>query len=66
VVFDEDSMLWEKSETEDKAQGGALYSLATDTQEKGIEFSDSLKRPEVRRGLLKFRWRQIGGYLKAT
>jgi len=45
VVFDEESMLREKSETEDKAQGGASDS-STDTQEKEVEFSDSPKRPE--------------------
>jgi len=45
-VFDEDSMLREKSEMEDKAQGGASDSSAADTQEKRIEFSDSPKRPE--------------------
>ena len=45
VVFDENSMLREKSEMEDKLQGGALDSSA-DTQEKGVEFSDSPKRPE--------------------
>jgi len=38
-------MLREKSETEDKAQGGASDSSA-DTQEKGVEFSYSPKRPE--------------------
>jgi len=46
VVFDEDSILQEKSETEDKAQGGASNSSAPDTQKKGVEFSDSPKRPE--------------------
>ena len=39
-------MLREKSETEDKVQGGALNSSAADTQEKKIKFSDSPKRPE--------------------
>jgi len=39
-------MLQEKSEMEDKAQGGASNS-STDTQEKEVEFSDSLKRPET-------------------
>ena len=29
-----------------KMQGGALDSSAADTQENGLEFSDSLKRPE--------------------
>jgi len=46
VVFDEDSMLREKSETEDKAQSGASDSSAADTQENGVEFSDCPKRPE--------------------
>jgi len=45
VVFDEESLLREKSETVDKAQGGASDSSA-DTQEKKVEFSDSSKRPE--------------------
>jgi len=52
VVFDEESMLQDKSDTEDKAQGRAPDSSA-DTQEKRLEFSESPKRP----GLLKFRWR---------
>ena len=43
VIFDEKLILQEKSETEDKAQGGAPNNSA-DTQEKGIEFSDSPKR----------------------
>jgi len=45
VIFDEESMLREKSEMEDKLQGGALDSSA-DTQEKEVEFSQSPKRPE--------------------
>ena len=45
VIFDEKSMLQEKSETEDKAQGGASNSSA-DTQEKKVEFLESPKRPE--------------------
>jgi len=45
VVFDEESMLREKSETEDKAQGAASDSSA-DTQEKEVEFSESPKRSE--------------------
>ena len=45
VVFDEDLMLREKSETEDKAQCGASDS-STVTQEKEIKFSESPKRPE--------------------
>jgi len=46
VIFDEDSMLREKSEKEDKAQGGISDSSAANTQEKGVEFSDNSKRPE--------------------
>jgi len=38
-------MLQEKSEMEDKAQGGASDSPA-DTQEKEVEFSESSKRLE--------------------
>ena len=38
-------MLQEKSETEDKTQCGASNSSA-DTQEKGVEFSKSLKRTD--------------------
>jgi len=45
VVFDDESMLQEKLETEDKAQGGASDSSA-DTQEKEVEFSESPKRIE--------------------
>ena len=45
VIFDEESMLQEKSETKDKAQGGASDSSA-DTQKKGVEFSESPKRPD--------------------
>jgi len=45
VVFDEESMLQEKSEMEDKTQGGASNSLV-DTQEKEVKFSESPKRPE--------------------
>ena len=45
VVFDEESILREKSETEDKTQGGASDS-STDTQEKEVELSESPKRPE--------------------
>ena len=36
----------ENSETEYKAQGGASDSSKADTQEKGVKFSDSPKRPE--------------------
>ena len=45
VIFDKESMLQEKSGTEDKSQGGASNS-STDTQKK-IEFSESPKRPGV-------------------
>ena len=38
-------MLQDRSETEDKVQGGASDSLA-DTQEKGVKFSESPKRPD--------------------
>jgi len=44
VIFDEESMLREKSEIEDKAQGGDSDSLA-DIQKKRVEFSESPKRP---------------------
>ena len=46
VVFDEDSMLQEKLEIEDKTQCGASDSSTADTQEKGVKFSESPKRPE--------------------
>jgi len=46
VVFNKESMLQEKSETEDKAQGGASNNLA-DTQKKRVEFS---KRPKGLKG----------------
>ena len=42
MVFDEELMLRENSETEDKAQGGVSDS-STDTQKKGVEISESLK-----------------------
>ena len=45
VIFDKESMLQEKSETEDIAQGGASES-SPDTQENEVEFSESPKRPE--------------------
>ena len=45
VVFDEESMLHENSEMKNKTHGGAPDSSA-DTQEKGVEFSESPKRPE--------------------
>jgi len=45
MVFDKESMLREKSETEDKAQGRASDSSA-DSQEKKVEFPESAKRPE--------------------
>ena len=54
MIFDEESILQERSETEDKAQGGAPDS-SVDTQVKGVEFSGGLKRPDGR--LLIFRWR---------
>jgi len=40
VVFNEESMLQKKSQTEDKAQGGAPDSSSY-TQEKGIEFLEN-------------------------
>ena len=45
VAFDEEMMLQEKSETKNKAQGGAPDNSA-DTQEKRVEFSENPKRPE--------------------
>ena len=45
MIFDEELMLQEKSETEDKAQGEASDS-STNTREKRVEFSGSLKRPD--------------------
>ena len=45
MVFDKESMLRKKLETEDKAQGEASDS-STNTREKGVEFSGSLKRPD--------------------
>ena len=45
VIFDEKSILQEKSETKDKMQDGALDSSAG-TQKKEVKFSESLKRPE--------------------
>jgi len=45
VVFDEESMFQEKSETEDRAQGETSDS-STDTQEKKVEFLESPKRLE--------------------
>ena len=45
VIFDEKSILREMSETENKAQCGALDS-STDTLEKKVEFSENPKRPE--------------------
>ena len=47
MVFDEDSILREKSETEDKAQGEASDSSAVDTQKKRVGFSNNPKRPKV-------------------
>jgi len=43
VVFDEESILQERSETEDKAQGEVSDSSAN-TQVKRVELSDSPKR----------------------
>jgi len=48
--------LQEKSETENKMQGGAL-DISTDTQEKGVEFLERHKRHDMSDGLLKFRYR---------
>jgi len=45
VNFKKESILQEKSEMEDKAQGGASDSSA-DTKKKEVEFSKSPKRPE--------------------
>ena len=42
VILDEEFMLQEKSEMEDKAQGGASDSLA-DTQEKELSSQRALK-----------------------
>ena len=42
VVFDKESILQEKLETEDKTQGGASDSSA-DNQKKEVEFLESLK-----------------------
>ena len=56
VVLDEELMLQEKSETENKAQGVASNGLA-DTQKKRVEFSESLSEGSGR-GLLRFRWRR--------
>jgi len=44
VVFDEKSTLQEKSEAEDKAQGGAPDSLTH--YRKRVEFSDDPKKPD--------------------
>ena len=43
MIFDEESMLQEKSKIKDKAQGGVSNS-STDTQEKRVKFSESPKR----------------------
>jgi len=45
MVFDEESILREKSDTEDRAQSGALDS-SVDTHEKEVEFSKIPKWPE--------------------
>ena len=65
MVFNEESMLQEKSEMEDKTQGGAPNS-SVDTQKKGVEFSESPKRPDGSNENFRFRWRRIGGYSRAT
>ena len=46
VVFDEESILQERSEMKDKAQCGTLDSSA-DSQAKKVEFSDGLKKPDA-------------------
>ena len=58
VLFEEKSVLQEKSKTEDKTQGGASDSSA-DTQEKKVEFSERPKRSEGSEEI-RFRWRQTG------
>ena len=65
VVFDKESMLQDKSETEDKAQDGASDTSA-DTHEKKVEFSEALKGLTGQRGLLRFRWRRTEGYSRAA
>ena len=45
MLFDEELMLQEKSEADDKAQCGASDS-STDTQEKMVEFLENPKRSE--------------------
>jgi len=45
VIFDKESILQDKSETEDKAQGNAFDNSA-DNQKKRVEFLESPKRPE--------------------
>ena len=45
MVFDEESILREKSKTEDKDKE-ELQTSSTDSQEKGVEFSDSPKKPD--------------------
>ena len=45
VIFNEESMLQERSEKEDKAQGGAQDSSA-DSQANEAEFSDGPKLPD--------------------
>ena len=44
MVFDQESMLQEKSKTEDKAQGGASHN-SVDSQSKEFEFSDDSNKP---------------------
>ena len=45
MIFDEESMLQEKSEMKDKVQGRSSNSSA-ETQKKKIEFSEIPKKPE--------------------
>jgi len=45
MIFDEESMLQDKSETKNKAQGKALNS-STCTQKKRVEFSENPKKPD--------------------
>jgi len=45
VVFDEEPILQEKSETKDKAQGGTPDNSA-DSQAKEFEFLDAPKKPD--------------------
>ena len=65
VVFNEESVLQEKSEMKDKAQGGASDSSA-DTQEKEVEFSKSPKRPEGSEEDSSDQIEKLRGYSRAT